>query len=120
MRSLELPLERQDARSPARSAAHAEQRVITGLLMARVDELRRPRALSVEGLAGASDVAVWTLQQLRSDLSDPQLTTVLRLCRGLGVTAGQLLDDLPLPVEARPRVSRSRAGLPAAVVGGTR
>jgi DNA-binding Xre family transcriptional regulator len=107
MRTLELPLEREkEPRNPARSRAHAEQRVITALLMASVDELRRPQALSLERLAGASDVSMWTLHQLRGELSDPRLTTVLRLCRGLGVTAGELLDDLPLPAEARPRRAR--------------
>jgi DNA-binding XRE family transcriptional regulator len=100
---LGLPLKRQTTSSPARSPAHAEQRVITGLLIAKVDELRKPRAISIEALAGTSGVSLWTIQQLRSELSDPRLTTVLRLCRGLGVTAGQLLDDIPLPVEARHR-----------------
>jgi DNA-binding Xre family transcriptional regulator len=99
----------EEARTPARSRAHGEQRVITALLMARVDELRRPRALSLERLAFASDVSWWTLQRLRSELSDPRLSTVLRLCRGLGVTAGQLLDDLPLPVEPRPSYARTPA-----------
>jgi DNA-binding Xre family transcriptional regulator len=83
--------------SSDRSRAHAEQRVITALLMARVEELRQPRAPSIECLASASGVSVWTIQRLRSECSDPRLSTVLRLCRGLGVTAGELLDDLPLP-----------------------
>jgi DNA-binding Xre family transcriptional regulator len=112
MRKLKLPLKRQAARKPARSRAHAEQRVITALLMARLDELRKPQALSIELLANVSDVSMGTLRQLRAELSDPRLTTVLRLCRGLGVTAGELLDGLPLPAEARPRQARTtvRAG----------
>lgn len=113
MSELNLSAQRQmPACKPARSRAHAEQRVITALLMARVDELRKSRALSLERLAQASDISMWTLQQLRGELSDPRLTTVLRLCRGLGVTAGELLDDLPLPVESRPRRARKpiRAG----------
>ncbi len=102
MSELDLSAQRQTPpRKPARSRAHAEQRVITALLMARVDELRKPHALSLERLANASEVSLWTLQQLRSEFSDPRLLTVLRLCRGLGVTAGELLDDLPLPIEAR-------------------
>jgi len=96
-----------EARRSARSRAHAEQRVITALLMARVDELRKPRALSLERLAFASDVSWWTLQHLRSEFSDPHLSTVLRLCRGLGVTAGELLHDLPLPVQPRPSNART-------------
>jgi DNA-binding Xre family transcriptional regulator len=89
----------------ATSPAHAEQRVITGLMMAKVDELRKSRGMSVERLAHASDLSLWTLQKARRDLSDPRLTTILRLCRGLGVAAGELLDELPLPVETRPRRS---------------
>ena len=104
-----VELVEKEARKPARSRAHAEQRVITALLMARVDELRRPRALSLERLAFASDVSWCTLQRLRSQVSDPRLSTVLRLCRGLGVTAGELLDDLPLPVEPRPSRVRTPA-----------
>ena len=104
MRKLELPLGREkEPRNPARSRAHAEQRVITALLMASVDELRKPLGLSRERLADASGVSMWTLQRLSSELTDPRLSIVLRVCRGLGVTAGELLDDLPLPVEPRPR-----------------
>jgi DNA-binding Xre family transcriptional regulator len=99
-----------EAREPARSRAHAEQRVITALLMARVDELRRPRALSLDRLAGVSGVSVATLQHSRNDLIDPRLSTVLRLCRGLGVTAGELLHDLPLPVQPRPCNARTAQG----------
>jgi DNA-binding XRE family transcriptional regulator len=81
-------------------------RVITALLMARVDELRKSRALSRERLAGTSGISTWTLAHLSSELSDPRLSVVLRLCRGLGVTAGELLDELPLPIEARrPRLA---------------
>jgi transcriptional regulator with XRE-family HTH domain len=99
-----------EAREPARSRAHAEQRVITALLMARVDELRKPRALSLDRLAGVSGVSVATLQHLRNELIDPRLSTVLRLCRGLGVTAGEILHDLPLPVQPRPCNARSAQG----------
>jgi transcriptional regulator with XRE-family HTH domain len=114
MRKLELLRERQSVPSkPARSRAHAEQRVITGLLMARVDELRKPLGLSYERLAGESGVSIWTLTHLRSDLTDPRLSVVLRLCRGLGVTVGELLHDLPLPVEPRPRRSDRAARVAA-------
>jgi transcriptional regulator with XRE-family HTH domain len=83
--------------------------VITALLMARVDELRQREALLVERLAYASDVSVAMLHHLRCDLSDPRLTTVLRVCRGLGVTAGELLDDLPLPIRQRPSYPLTQA-----------
>lgn len=86
-----------------RTRARAEQRLITSLLMARVDELRKPRGLSLERLADASGLSAFTLYRLRQELNDPQLTTVLRLCRGLGATVGELLAGLPVPTEARPR-----------------
>jgi DNA-binding Xre family transcriptional regulator len=103
MRKLKLPLKRKAPREPARSPAHAEQRLITALFVVRVDELREPRGLSLERLAGISDVSVSSLQRMRSNLPDPRLTSVLRLCRGLDVTPGELLDGLPLTREARPR-----------------
>jgi DNA-binding Xre family transcriptional regulator len=121
MGELNLWAQRQTvAQRPARSRAHAEQRVITALLMAKVDELRKTQALSLERLAQASDISMWMLQQLRRDFSDPRLTTVLKLCRGLGVTAGELLDDLPLPIEARPRRPRLPADLRPPGARGTR
>jgi transposase-like protein len=113
MRKLKLAVERQKApRCPARTPAQAEQRVITALLMANVDELRKPQGLSLERLAHASDISMWTLQRMRGRLSDPPLTTVLRLFRGLGVTPGEPLNAMPLPIEPRarrPRESRKPA-----------
>jgi DNA-binding Xre family transcriptional regulator len=99
IRKRKLPLKGQ-------GAAHAEQQAITALLVARVHELRAVRGLSVERLAHASDLSMWTLPHITEHASDPRLSTVLRLCRGLGVTAGELLEDLPLPVQARPRRAR--------------
>jgi hypothetical protein len=57
-------------------------------------------------LAHESDLSMWTFYRMTERGSDPRLTTVLRLCRGLGVTASELLGDLPLPVQARPRLVR--------------
>ena len=88
------------------ASARAEQQAITARLLVRVHELRVARGLSVERLAHESDLSMWTLQHIAEHSSDPRLSTVLRLCRGLGVTAGELLDDVPLPVEVRPRYAR--------------
>jgi DNA-binding Xre family transcriptional regulator len=63
---------------------------------------RKPRAPSVEQLACAADISASTLEHSRWELSDPHLSTVLKLCRALGVTAGELLNELTLPVEPRP------------------
>lgn len=92
--------------APVQSSARAEQREITALVVARIDSLRVVRGLSVERLAGASNLSMWTLFGLRRNLADPRLSTLLCLCSGLGVTSGELLGDLPLPVE--PRISRAR------------
>jgi len=114
--ALKLTLQRASPpRKPALPPAHAEQRVITGLLMARVDELRRRQSLSVERLAGKCDVSTWTLERMRGGgLIDPRLNTVLRLCRGLGIPPGVLLDELPFPNAPRPRLGPRTRGLPRA------
>lgn len=100
--------------APVRSPSRAEQREITVLVVARVDSLRATRGWSVERLASASNLSTWTLFGLRRDVHDPRLSTLLRLCNGLGVTSTELLGDLPLPVE--PRTSRARTP-PAAATG---
>jgi hypothetical protein len=91
---------------PARSPAHAEQREITALVAARVDALRAARGWSIERLAGASNLSIWTLISLRRHLADPRLSTLLSLGNGLGVTSSDLLGDLPLPIEPRPCKAR--------------
>jgi DNA-binding Xre family transcriptional regulator len=115
MRRMKLSLSQtptMDSVAPVRSPARAEQRDITALVVARVDSLRVARGWSVERLAGASNLSTWTLFGLRRDVADPRLSTLLRLCSGLGVTSGELLSDLPLPVE--PRTGRARAATAAA------
>jgi IclR family pca regulon transcriptional regulator len=59
----------------------------------------------------SSDLSLSTLTHLGGQVSDPRLSTVLRLCRGLGVTAGELLGGLPLPTEARLRQARQVASV---------
>jgi DNA-binding Xre family transcriptional regulator len=108
MRKKKLPLRHQIG--PAKTSAHAEQQAITALLMDRVHELRTARGLSVERLAYESELSMWTLHHLREQLSDPRLTTVLRLCGALRAAPGDLLGDLPLPIEPRPRLARRPAG----------
>ena len=108
MRKKKLPLRRELAEGKA--PAHAEQQLMTALLMARVRELRHARGSTVEQLAHESDLTTSTLHQLDGALPDPRLTTVLRLCHGLGTTVAELLGDLPLPVERRLRLARVGAG----------
>ncbi|MGO9322741.1 MAG: helix-turn-helix domain-containing protein [Solirubrobacteraceae bacterium] len=110
MRKKKLPL-RHDM-PLAKTPAHAEQQMTTALLVARVHELRKVRGLTVEQLAHESDLSTSTLDKLREQLPNPHLMTVLRLCRGLDATPGDLLGHLPLPIEPRPRLTRrpARAG----------
>jgi hypothetical protein len=93
-------------RPPARTLAHAEQREITAVVVARVERLRSARGWSVERTARESDLSLFTLLNLRKRLTDPRLSTLLGLCKGLGVTSTELLGDLPLPMVARPRNGR--------------
>lgn len=93
-------------RPPARTLAHAEQREITAVVVARVERLRSARGWSVERTARESDLSLFTLLNLRKRLTDPRLSTLLGLCKGLGVTSAELLGDLPLPMVARPRSAR--------------
>jgi transcriptional regulator with XRE-family HTH domain len=86
------------------SPAKAEQRQITRALMARVEELQAARGLTNEQLAGTSGIALSTLLRMRRRLSDPSLSTVLMLCRGLHATPAELVADLPIPSGRRPRV----------------
>jgi hypothetical protein len=95
------------SRPPARTLAHAEQCEITAVVVARVERLRSARGWSVERTARESDLSVFTVLNLRKRLTDPRLSTLLSLCKGLGVTSTELLGDLPLPVE--PRSSKARS-----------
>lgn len=107
-----LPLKPHDSiRRPVTTWAHAEQHLITALLLDGVEQLRNARGLTLEHLARASDLSLSTLQHMRAELSDPRLTTVLRFCSGLGVTPVELVGDLPLPTEARRRRARATADL---------
>jgi hypothetical protein len=60
----------------------------------------------VERTARESDLSLFTVLNLRKRLTDPRLSTLLGLCKGLGVTSTELLGDLPLPIVARPRNAR--------------
>lgn len=113
LRKRKLPLKGELAGEGAKVAARAEQQMITALLMARVNELRKARGLTVERLAHESDLSMFTLKGLREELRDPKLTTVLRLCRGLDVSVEALLGDLPLPIEPRPHSALGSARLGA-------
>jgi transcriptional regulator with XRE-family HTH domain len=106
MRALGLPMRTDTKRvlPPADTPGHAEQRQIIAVLLAKVDALRVARGLSWERLARVAGLSQDRLQAVRFDLADPRLTTVLRLCRALGVSTEDLVGELPLP--QTPRESR--------------
>jgi transcriptional regulator with XRE-family HTH domain len=100
--------------APPRSLAHAEQRLITGLFMDRVDELRTERYITIEHLACWSGISKNTIHKTRRTLNDPRLYNVLRLRDALEVTFDELLGGLPTPVAPRdspgPWLTQARSG----------
>lgn len=110
-----LPLRRRGSTHRSKNArTRGEHELITGLLLlTRIDELRRRRGLTIEGLAQASGLSLSPLKYMREHLSDPKLSTVLKLCRGLDVTPCELVEGLPVP--AAPGRLRAPGGLHPAV-----
>lgn len=89
---------RSSTRNRKTARARDQHELITGLvLLTRVDELRQRRGLTIEDLAQASGLSISALKYMRAHLSDPKLSTVLKLCRGLDVTPCELVEKLPLP-----------------------
>jgi transcriptional regulator with XRE-family HTH domain len=65
------------------------------------DNLRRLRdaaAMSQERLSLSSGVEARSISKLERGLSDPQLSTMVRLARGLGVGLDELLQGIRPPV----------------------
>jgi DNA-binding Xre family transcriptional regulator len=93
---------RSSTRKRKTARARDQHEMITGLvLLTRVDELRQQRGLTLEDLAKASGLSLSALKYMRAHLSDPKLSTLLKLCRGLGVTPGELVEGLPVPTKPR-------------------
>jgi transcriptional regulator with XRE-family HTH domain len=60
----------------------------------RLRELRAERHVSQDGLSRRVGIHRTAISQLERGASDPRLTTVLRLARGLGVLSGVLVEGL--------------------------
>jgi transcriptional regulator with XRE-family HTH domain len=60
----------------------------------RLRELRRERSLTQEDLSRRTRIHAPTIGRLERDKREPRLKTILRLADGLGVSPGELLDDL--------------------------
>jgi transcriptional regulator with XRE-family HTH domain len=55
---------------------------------------RREAGLTQEGLRDTSGVHMTEISRLENGQKDPQLTTIVRLAKGLGIPAGELLAGL--------------------------
>lgn len=60
----------------------------------RLRELRVQRDIAQDGLAARSGVHRTAISKIERGATDPQLTTILRLARGLDVTPGTLVKGL--------------------------
>ena len=101
---------RSSTRELRNARARDEHELITALvLLTRVDQLRRRRGFTHEDLAQASGLSISALKYMSTHLSDPKLSTILKICLGLGVTPSELVEGLPIPTEPRRRRLRSRS-----------
>lgn len=67
----------------------------------RLKEWRKRRGLSQRKLAEMSGVHHVSLARLESGQLDPQLSTLLKLCRSLNVTLDQLIGVVKRPQKGR-------------------
>ncbi|BCA55309.1 transcriptional regulator [Nitrospira sp. KM1] len=62
-------------------------------MQTRLKEWRQKRGLSVRALGELSKVHYVSIVRMESGKLDPQLSTVLKLCRALRITLNQLIGD---------------------------
>jgi transcriptional regulator with XRE-family HTH domain len=60
----------------------------------RLRELRARQGVSQDDLSRQTDVHSTAIGRFERGAREPRLTTILRLARGLGVSPGELVDDL--------------------------
>src|SRR5262245_52714670 len=73
---------------------------LSKVFSARMRELRETTGMSQQDLAVKADLSLSQVSKLeQGKKADPRVSTLLRLAAALGVTPGQVLDDLPLPAE---------------------
>jgi transcriptional regulator with XRE-family HTH domain len=65
--------------------------------MLRLREIRQRQGISLRALKASSGIAVSNLARLEAGEGDPQLSTLRRLAKALGVTVAELIG------EAKPR-----------------
>ena len=59
-----------------------------------VRRIRRERDLSQRALAGAAGLAEKHVSEIERANREPKLTTILKLAKGLGVPAGELIAEV--------------------------
>jgi DNA-binding XRE family transcriptional regulator len=64
-------------------------------------EWREKRGLTVRKLGELSGVHYVSIVKLETGKLDPQLSTVLKLCKALGITLNQLVDVVTEPRKGR-------------------
>ena len=62
-------------------------------MQTRLKEWREKRGLSLRKLGELSEVHYVSLIKLEGGRLDPQLSTLLKLCRALGITLNQLVGE---------------------------
>jgi transcriptional regulator with XRE-family HTH domain len=67
----------------------------------QLKEWREKRGLSLRALAAKSGIHHMSLFRLESGKLDPQLSTLLKLCRALGITLHQLVGVASQPRKGR-------------------
>jgi transcriptional regulator with XRE-family HTH domain len=71
------------------------------LMKTRLQEWRKRRGLSLRQLGELSGVHFVSLAKLEAGTLDPQLSTLLKLCRTLHITPNQLLGVARKPQKGR-------------------
>jgi len=59
--------------------------------MLRIKEWRKRRGMTARRLAELSEVHFVNISKMEAGNGDPQLSTLLRLCKALGITLDQLV-----------------------------
>jgi transcriptional regulator with XRE-family HTH domain len=59
---------------------------------ARLRQLRRERALTIEQVAGATGLTKGFISQLERDTTTPSLSSLARICDALGVRMGDVFE----------------------------
>lgn len=62
-------------------------------MQTRLKEWREKRGLSVRKLGALSGVHYVSIVNMEAGRLDPQLSTLLKLCRSLGITLNQLVEE---------------------------